>query len=207
MADEVSTTVPTDASAVSPPIVPSRAMSSLTPDQPAAAVSDALATTVPETNGDSAIPKADEDLAGKQATTEATAPDGEKAEVAVAPSATDADPASSAAKKEKRKSTSGVPEHKSKSLKKKKSMPTLHLDCKPGDYYWARLKGHQPWPAIICDEQMLPEMLLGTRPVSTTRPDGSLREDFKEGGKNAKERTYAVMFLQTNELYVRWSFT
>jgi hypothetical protein len=47
---------------------------------------------------------------------------------------------------------------------------------------------------------MLPESLLASRPVSTTRADGSLRDDFKEGGKNAKERTFPVMFLGTNEL-------
>lgn len=104
------------------------------------------------------------------------------------------------AKKEKRKSTAGVPEHKSKKLNKKKSMTQLNLECTPGDYYWARLKGYPNWPAIICDEQMLPESLLATRPVSTTRPDGTIRDDFKEGGKNAKERTFPVMFLGTNEL-------
>ena len=95
---------------------------------------------------------------------------------------------------------SGVPEHKMKKLNKKKSMVSLNLECKPGEFYWARLKGYPPWPAIICDEQMLPESLLATRPVSTTRPDGSIRDDFKEGGKNAKERTFPIMFLYTNEL-------
>lgn len=93
-----------------------------------------------------------------------------------------------------------MPEHKGKKLNKKKSMPTLHLECQPGDFYWARLKGYPPWPAVICDESMLPETLLATRPVSTARPDGSLRDDFKEGGKNAKERTFPIMFMHTNEL-------
>lgn len=93
-----------------------------------------------------------------------------------------------------------MPEHKGKKLNKKKSMPTLQLGCQPGDFYWARLKGYPPWPAVICDESMLPETLLATRPVSTARPDGSLRDDFKEGGKNAKERTFPIMFMHTNEL-------
>lgn len=114
--------------------------------------------------------------------------------------ATDGTPGDS--KDKKRKSLGGVPEHKSKKLNKKKSMPTLHLDCKPGEFYWARLKGYPPWPAVICDESMLPESLLGSRPVSTARPDGSLRDDFKEGGKNAKERTFPIMFMFTNELCV-----
>jgi len=105
----------------------------------------------------------------------------------------------SAGKDKKRKSTGGVPEHKSKKLNKKKSMPVLRLECKPGEFYWARLKGYPPWPAVVCDEEMLPESLLATRPVSTSRPDGSIRDDFKEGGKNAKERTFPIMFLSTNE--------
>ncbi|KAK3675844.1 hypothetical protein LTR78_004485 [Recurvomyces mirabilis] len=147
------------------------------------------------------ITKEDEEIAGKQATTEVNAPDGGTTEVAVGPSAAEtADDATTASgKKEKRKSVSGVPEHKNKKLNKKKSMVSLQLECKPGEHYWARLKGYPPWPAVVCDEQMLPETLLATRPVSTARPDGSLRDDFKEGGKNAKERTFPVMFLSTNE--------
>ncbi|KAK5172218.1 uncharacterized protein LTR77_003856 [Saxophila tyrrhenica] len=159
-------------------------------------------TPAADTNGDaSAVSKDVEDTAGKQATTEATAPDGvETAEVAQAePAAAPEAAAAPSNKKEKRKSSGAVPEHKNKKLNKKKSMPTLHLNCQPGDFYWAKLKGYPPWPSVICDEQMLPESLLATRPVSTTRPDGSIRDDFKEGGKNSKERTYPVMFLSTNE--------
>nr|POF19923.1 pwwp domain-containing protein 3 [Quercus suber] len=166
---------------------------------PATAVPEAQDTIASQANDEPVVTKEDVQLAGEQATSEVTAPDGASSEVAVPPSAVDADSASAAAKKEKRKSNVGVPEHKAKALKKKKSMPNLHLDCKPGDLYWARLKGYPPWPSIICDEQMLPEPLLLSRPVSTTRPDGSLRDDFKEGGKNAKERTFPIMFLYTNE--------
>ena len=133
-----------------------------------------------------------------------TAPDGEgTTEVAEAPSAAVAESTPNSNNKKNnnnRKSIGGVPEHKAKKLNRKKSMPTLHLECKPGEFYWARLKGYPPWPSVICDEQMLPESLLASRPVSTTRPDGSLRDDFKEGGKNAKERTFPIMFLATNEL-------
>ena len=205
MADEATTTVPVDAPAVSDRVVPSDIVSlSLSLAQPAAAVEP---IDPPQTNGDvKDVPKEDEETAGPQATTEVNPPDGDgTTEVAEPPSAPAADgdvdnTPSSAGKKDKRKSVGGVPEHKSKKLNKKKSMPTLHLDAKPGEHYWARLKGYPPWPAVICDEQMLPESLLASRPVSTTRPDGSLRDDFKEGGKNAKERTFPIMFLSTNEL-------
>ena len=93
-----------------------------------------------------------------------------------------------------------MPEHKNKKLSKKKSMPNIHLSVKPGEYWYVRMKGHPPWPSIICDEDMLPESLLSKRPVSAANVDGSYRPDFQDGGKNAKDRRYPVMFLYTNEL-------
>jgi hypothetical protein len=111
-----------------------------------------------------------------------------------------ATPSSSSKKKEKRKSTSKIPEHKSKKLNRKKSMVELHLDVQPGEYWFVQMKGYPPWPAIICDEEMLPTTLLGKRPVSAQRPNGSYREDFQDGGKNVRDRRYPVMFLGTNEL-------
>lgn len=116
--------------------------------------------------------------------------------------APDGDEAVASAKKgnNKRRSSTGIPEHKGKKLNKKKSTVTLHLNAQPGDYYWARMKGYPPWPAIICDEEMLPESLLQNRPVTAMRPDGSYRSDFLEDGKNARDRTYPVMYLATNEL-------
>jgi hypothetical protein len=110
-------------------------------------------------------------------------------------------PNGTASKKEKRKSTGSVPEHKGKKgLSRKKSMPNLHLDAKPGQYWYVLMKSYPPWPAIICDEEMLPESLLSKRPVSAMRPDGTYREDYADGGKNARERRFPVMFLGTNEL-------
>lgn len=47
---------------------------------------------------------------------------------------------------------------------------------------------------------MLPKSLLDTRPVTAQRPDGTYREDYAEGGKRAHERTFPVMFFETNEL-------
>lgn len=87
-----------------------------------------------------------------------------------------------------------------KKLKGKKSMADLHLTVKPGEYWWARTKGNPAWPSIICDEDMLPDSLLGKRPVSAARADGSIRPDYDEGGKNAKDRRFPIMFLGTNEL-------
>lgn len=101
----------------------------------------------------------------------------------------------------KRKSTGGVPEHKTKKVNKKKSLPKItHLDAQPGEYYFARLKSYPPWPAIICDEGMLPHSLLSTRPVTTKQADGTYKEAYADGGKRVHERTFPIMFLHTNEL-------
>lgn len=117
--------------------------------------------------------------------------------------ATNGTPASNKkANNNRRKSTGGVPEHKGKKTpnKKAKKEVKLNLDTKPGDMWLVAMRGYQPWPVIIADEDMLPETLLAKRPVSAMRIDGTYREDFQEGGKNAKDRKYPVMFLGTNEL-------
>ena len=95
-----------------------------------------------------------------------------------------------------KKKSSAVPEHKSRKLNKKKSRPMTHLDAKPGQFYLARLKGHQPWPSVICDEAMLPQILLSTRPITTMQADGSFKKpEYEDGGKRAYERTFPIMFL------------
>ncbi|KAF2217777.1 hypothetical protein CERZMDRAFT_80456 [Cercospora zeae-maydis SCOH1-5] len=203
MADEGPATSPASAQPVSRVAAGSRNVSPLLrPPQPATTTADSTepAPTMAETNGDAASPDAkeeDSETPVADAKPHGLVAHGE--DVAEAKSAS-AEPASDGTPKDKKKKpVGGVPEHKNKKLGRKKSMITLRLDCKPGEYYWARLKGYPPWPAIVCDEEMLPESLLATRPVSTARPDGSLRDDFKEGGKNAKERTFPIMFLHTNE--------
>ncbi|KAK4891828.1 hypothetical protein LTR28_002415 [Elasticomyces elasticus] len=143
-------------------------------------------------------------VAGEQATTEVNPPDGEGTTEVADDSFVATTNAPGSNKNGKRKSNAGVPEHKTKKIQKKKSIPNgmnqLNLDAKPGEFYWARLRGYPPWPSVICDEDMLPESLLSTRPVSTARVDGSYREDFMPSGKNYKDRTFPVMFLGTNEL-------
>ncbi|PVH88594.1 hypothetical protein DL98DRAFT_201760 [Cadophora sp. DSE1049] len=103
------------------------------------------------------------------------------------------------AKGGKRKST-GVPEHKGKKLNKKASTAKMtHTDAKPGDYFYVRLKGFPLWPAIVCDETMLPETLLKSRPNGAARPDGTYREGYEDGGAKVKDRQFPVMYMHTNE--------
>ena len=62
------------------------------------------------------------------------------------------------------------------------------------------MKGHPPWPSVVCDEEMLPHSLLTTRPVTAQQPDKSFRKpEYADGGKRAHERTFPIMFLHTNE--------
>ncbi|KAL5395017.1 hypothetical protein PMIN04_005274 [Paraphaeosphaeria minitans] len=116
-------------------------------------------------------------------------------------SATNGTPVRSKKANKGRKSAGGVPEHKGKKTpnKKGKKEVKLNLNTKPGDMWMVAMRGYQPWPVVVADEDMLPESLLAKRPVSAIRIDGTYREDFEETGRNAKDRRYAVMFLGTNE--------
>ena len=103
--------------------------------------------------------------------------------------------------KASRRKSSGGSEPKGKKLNRKQSKARiLNLDAKPGDQYLVKLKGFPPWPAIICDEDMLPSLIIASRPVTARRADGTYREDFDDGGKRANDRTFPVMYLHTNEL-------
>ncbi|KAL8923623.1 MAG: hypothetical protein Q9208_004570 [Pyrenodesmia sp. 3 TL-2023] len=99
------------------------------------------------------------------------------------------------------KKKAAVPEHKTKKLNKKASAKRLtNLDAEPGQHYLARMKGHPPWPSVICDEEMLPMSLLDTRPVTTKLPDGTYKKaEYADGGKRVHDRTFPIMFLHTNE--------
>ncbi|KAL2143024.1 hypothetical protein VTI28DRAFT_421 [Corynascus sepedonium] len=123
----------------------------------------------------------------------------ERADQPAADDAADAGPADADKSNSRRKSTGGGAA-KGKKLNKKASKPRLlHLDAKPGDHYFVKLKGFPQWPVIICDEDMLPASLLKSRPVTAKRADGTYREDYADGGKNVADRTFPVMYLHTNE--------
>lgn len=172
-------------------LFPCRAAPSAGASAPEPEKKDDQAETKPEEPGESADAKEEGDK--EEETAEAGAPAPE----------TNGTPASAKkAANGKRKSTGGVAEHKTpRKLGRKKSQARItHLDAKPGEYYLARLKSYPPWPSIICDEEMLPQTLLNTRPVTTKQADGTYREPYADGGKRVHERTFPIMFLETNEL-------
>ncbi|CEJ57561.1 hypothetical protein PMG11_06250 [Penicillium brasilianum] len=114
-----------------------------------------------------------------------------------APEANGTPASSKQSSKDRRRSTGAAEKSK---LNKRKSMTKItNLKVQPGEYYLARLRSYAPWPSIICDEEMLPQSLLDTRPVTAAQPDGTYRADYADDGKRAHERTFPVMFLQSNE--------
>jgi len=121
---------------------------------------------------------------------------------AIAESSTAAvDTPASGDKSKSRRKSGGIPEHKSKKLNKKASKAKMtHIDAQPGDYFMIRLKGYPLWPGIVCDESMLPNTLLKSRPVTALGKDGTYRADYADGGAKVNDRTFPVMYLHTNEL-------
>lgn len=115
--------------------------------------------------------------------------------------AADSAAAGTPANKNKGRRKSAAGESKAKTLSKKNSKARLtHLDAKPGDHFLVKLKGFPAWPAIVCDESMLPLPLINSRPVTAARADGTYAEAYADGGKRANDRSFPVMYLHTNEL-------
>ncbi|POR31840.1 PWWP domain-containing protein 3 [Tolypocladium paradoxum] len=177
------------------PIDEHRANSSreLEPKEPANADKSADNATG-KTEKEQEKPAADGDVEMKEAAEDA-APE---AEAEAAPPAAAAATPASKAKGGRRKSAAG--ESKAKALNRKGSKARLtHTDAQPGDHFLVKLKGFPAWPAIICDESMLPQALIISRPVSAARQDGTYAEAYADGGKRVHDRSFPVMYLYTNE--------
>ncbi|KAJ5124585.1 uncharacterized protein N7515_008410 [Penicillium bovifimosum] len=147
---------------------------------------NAAETDKPTPSGEAPEAKADEVAAG------AAPADAE----AAAPAEADGTPASAKKASKNRRVSTGA----TQKLSRKKSQSRItHLDAKPGQTYLARLRSYAPWPAIICDEDILPPSLLESRPVTAMQPDGSYKGEYADGGRRTHERTFPVMFFETNE--------
>ncbi|KAJ5919041.1 hypothetical protein N7466_009984 [Penicillium verhagenii] len=174
-----------------------------TADKPTDKELDAATTsdTKPSENANNTDEKETEGQTDKSDAVDDATKAQEEAESASADAEAEAQPNGTPASVKKsakdRRRSSGVGEKK---LNRKKSQTRItHLDAKPGQYYLARLRSYAPWPAVICDEEMLPQSLLDTRPVTAMQADGTYRADYAEEGRRAHERTFPVMFFETNE--------
>ncbi|KND90157.1 PWWP domain-containing protein 3, partial [Tolypocladium ophioglossoides CBS 100239] len=170
--------------------------SAVTPEEPKEpANADGSADNATEkTEKEREKPAADADAEMKDAT-EHAAPE---AEAEATPTAAAAETPASKSKGGRRKSAAG--ESKAKALNRKGSKARLtHTDAQPGDHFLVKLKGFPAWPAIICNESMLPQALITSRPVSAARQDGTYAEAYADGGKRVHDRSFPVMYLHTNE--------
>lgn len=96
---------------------------------------------------------------------------------------------------------SGAGDSKTKTLNKKGSKARLtNLNAQPGDYFLVKLKGYPAWPAVVCDEDMLPSALITSRPATARRATGEFSENYADGGKRVYDRNFPMMYLATNEL-------
>ncbi|KAI1828096.1 hypothetical protein F4861DRAFT_490614 [Xylaria intraflava] len=129
----------------------------------------------------------------------ATKDDDAVADSETAANATADDATPTTAKSQPRRKSASAADKSKKLSKKASKAKILHVDAKPGDHYFAKLKGFPPWPVVICEEDMLPQNMLNSRPVTAARPDGTYREDFADGAKRVADRTFPVMYLHTNE--------
>ncbi|KAL2685100.1 hypothetical protein Neosp_006196 [[Neocosmospora] mangrovei] len=148
----------------------------------------------PAEDEDTEMKDATETPAAKEATADSAAPpaDGETTAANTA-----AETPVAKGRNNRRKSTGGAG---GKTLSKKASKARLtHLNAKPGDHFLVKLKGFPAWPAIICNESMLPQALVVNRPVTAARRDGTYNEAYADGGKRVNDRSFPVMYLYTNE--------
>ncbi|KAK0730678.1 hypothetical protein B0H67DRAFT_639153 [Lasiosphaeris hirsuta] len=141
--------------------------------------------------------KSDVDMADASAPADAPAADADESTASVQADAAATTPGNKG--KGKQRKSIGAADKGKKLNKKASRAKILHLDAAPGDHYFVKLKGFPQWPVIICDEDMLPQSLLKSRPVTARRADGTYREDYADGGKRAGDRTFPVMYLHTNE--------
>ncbi|KAK2589839.1 hypothetical protein QQS21_012477 [Conoideocrella luteorostrata] len=193
MADKTSETtadVATPAPATAPAPAPGAKADGANADVGAA---QTVAKTLDDTNTSGAADGATDEAESKEddtagvADVDTTAVDGDTTTVTIAETPTAKN------KGGRRKSGGG-------GLSRKGSKARLtHTDAQPGDQFLVKLKGFPAWPAIICDEDMLPHALVTSRPVSAARPDGTYSEAFADGGKRINDRTFPVMYLHTNE--------
>jgi hypothetical protein len=176
----------------------SEAKEKVATDAPARESEETAQVTSEQTKSANVTPTEAAEKQDDAETKEATKPDEDTATADASDEPSFNAPASAIKLKGRRKS--GISEHKGKKLNKKASKAKMtHIDAKPGDFFYVKLKGWPSWPVVVCDESMLPLTLTKSRPVTALRQDGTYRDDFADGGPKVKDRSFAVMFLQTNE--------
>ena len=76
------------------------------------------------------------------------------------------------------------------------------LDAEAGELWLSSKKDEDPWPVVICDEEMLQILAKGKRPLNARQEDGNWRKDYCPGGDLADQRCFPTMRLGTMQLWV-----
>lgn len=74
-------------------------------------------------------------------------------------------------------------------------------DAEAGEDWLALKDGREPWPVVICSEEMI-EMFFSDkpRPENARRADGTWRKDFRPRGDLTGQKCFPAMYLGTWKL-------
>ena len=74
-------------------------------------------------------------------------------------------------------------------------------NAEPGELWLSAKENEDPWPVVICDEELLQTLLEGqARPGNARREDGSWYKGYGPGGGLAEQRCFPTMRLETAKL-------
>lgn len=74
------------------------------------------------------------------------------------------------------------------------------IDAEAGELWLSAKKDQDPWPVVICDEEMLQILAKGKRPANARQKNGDWRNDFRPSGDLADQRCFPTMRLGTMQL-------
>lgn len=74
-------------------------------------------------------------------------------------------------------------------------------NAEPGELWLSDKENEDPWPVVICDEEMLRTLLAGKfRPVNARQEDGSWYRGYGPGGGLAEQRCFPTLRMGTAKL-------
>lgn len=74
-------------------------------------------------------------------------------------------------------------------------------DAEAGEYWLALKDGRDPWPVVICSEEMIEMFFSDTpRPENARRADGTWRREFRPRGDLTGQKCFPAMYLGTWKL-------
>ena len=75
------------------------------------------------------------------------------------------------------------------------------VNAEPGEYWLVTEDGKDPWPCVICDEDMVTRLFKGKRrPENARRPDGTWHKSLLPHGKLAGQKCFPILYLGTLKL-------